>query len=352
MQTSSGLQKELEKHFSRQEFRRAAFGEVGTIRFPARAAESYAQDLLGTLDIEAIRARGFRIVVDYGYSPASFVLPLVLGPLGVEAVAARPYVRRATPAESDSISRSRSGRPSGSSRRSAPTSESSSTARRSGCARGRAARESLRPELGCCSSCGSSRARAAPDSSPSRHGHEPRRGGRRGHGLEVERTPASLARADARRDRGRRHLRRLGDGRLRLPGVLPGYDAVASALQAARAARPDRAAALGARRRAAEAELVAPRGCRARGAEGLVMRSSTSSLEAARSTCSTGVKVFDERGWVQILPDPDEPLVHLYAEGATEEGSAALAEEFTRLVEAIVQGMRSSGEPEQASSGG
>ena len=25
-----------------------------------------------------------------------------------------------------------------------------------------------------------------------------------------------------------------------------------------------------------------------------------------------GLKVFDDRGWVQVLPDPDEPLVHLY----------------------------------------
>ena len=30
-----------------------------------------------------------------------------------------------------------------------------------------------------------------------------------------------------------------------------------------------------------------------------------------------GIKVLDERGWVQVLPDPDEPLVHLYAEGET-----------------------------------
>ena len=28
-----------------------------------------------------------------------------------------------------------------------------------------------------------------------------------------------------------------------------------------------------------------------------------------------GIKVFDERGWAQVLPDPDEPLVHIYAEG-------------------------------------
>ena len=49
-------------------------------RYPARVRESYAQDLLAGLDVEAIRARGFRIVVDYGYSAASFVLPLAARP--------------------------------------------------------------------------------------------------------------------------------------------------------------------------------------------------------------------------------------------------------------------------------
>ena len=35
-----------------------------------------------------------------------------------------------------------------------------------------------------------------------------------------------------------------------------------------------------------------------------------------------GIKVFDERGWMQVLPDADEPLLHLYAEGATRRGHA------------------------------
>ena len=86
------LQKEIEKHFTRGELRRVGYNEVGSITYPARVRESYAHDLLGTLDTEAIRARGFRIVVDYGYSGASFVLPLVLGPLGVEAVAAHAFI--------------------------------------------------------------------------------------------------------------------------------------------------------------------------------------------------------------------------------------------------------------------
>ena len=39
---SAALQKEVEKHFTRQELRRVPFGEVGSITYPARARESYA----------------------------------------------------------------------------------------------------------------------------------------------------------------------------------------------------------------------------------------------------------------------------------------------------------------------
>ena len=63
------------------------------------------RDLLDALDRDVIRERGFRIVVDYGYSATSFVLPLVLGPLGVEAVGAHASPRTGDPAASlrDSI---------------------------------------------------------------------------------------------------------------------------------------------------------------------------------------------------------------------------------------------------------
>ena len=88
---SAELQKEVEKHFTRQELRRVPFGQVGGISYPARARESYATELLADLDTAAIHRRGFRIVVDYGYSAASYVLPLVLGPLGVEAITAHAF---------------------------------------------------------------------------------------------------------------------------------------------------------------------------------------------------------------------------------------------------------------------
>jgi phosphomannomutase len=39
-----------------------------------------------------------------------------------------------------------------------------------------------------------------------------------------------------------------------------------------------------------------------------------------------------------VLPDPDEPLVHLYAEGRTTEESAELERETRDLVEEAMQG--------------
>jgi phosphomannomutase len=39
-----------------------------------------------------------------------------------------------------------------------------------------------------------------------------------------------------------------------------------------------------------------------------------------------------------VLPDPDEPVIHLYAEGETAEASEELASELREIVEEIEQG--------------
>jgi len=60
-------------------------------------------------------------------------------------------------------------------------------------------------------------------------------------------------------------------------------------------------------------------------------------LEGRDVDVTDGIKVFDERGWAQVLPDPDEPLVHIYAEGATTEASTELESELRGMVEEIMQ---------------
>ena len=49
-----------------------------------------------------------------------------------------------------------------------------------------------------------------------------------------------------------------------------------------------------------------------------------------------GLKVHEERGWAHVLPDPDEPVVHVYAEGKNEEDAQRLEQEYLALVEDVV----------------
>ena len=70
------------------------------------------------------------------------------------------------------------------------------------------------------------------------------------------------------------------------------------------------------------------------------MRVLTERLKDRRTDVLDGIKVFDERGWAQALPDPDEPVVHIYGEGETEDASAELAGELRALVEEAMQGDR------------
>src|SRR5439155_3593297 len=62
---SPALQKEIEKNFTRGELRRVGFPDIGTITYPARVRETYAQDVLAGLGLYAFRACGFRVVVGY-----------------------------------------------------------------------------------------------------------------------------------------------------------------------------------------------------------------------------------------------------------------------------------------------
>jgi len=71
--------------------------------------------------------------------------------------------------------------------------------------------------------------------------------------------------------------------------------------------------------------------------KGLVMRVLSERLKGRDVDLLDGIKVSERRGWVQVLPDPDEPLVHIYAEGRDEKTSNALESEYRTLVEEVLQ---------------
>jgi mannose-1-phosphate guanylyltransferase/phosphomannomutase len=62
-------------------------------------------------------------------------------------------------------------------------------------------------------------------------------------------------------------------------------------------------------------------------------------IEAAKdmdTDHTDGIKVFGPRGWVQMIPDPDEPVFHIYAEGTTRQDSVRLEAKYRGMLEQIV----------------
>ena len=84
-------QRKIENYFHREDFRRAFPDEMGAITYPPRLVESYLGSLVDAWDSGLIRARSLRLVIDYAYSPASLLLGTVLDKLGVEVMTLNAY---------------------------------------------------------------------------------------------------------------------------------------------------------------------------------------------------------------------------------------------------------------------
>jgi mannose-1-phosphate guanylyltransferase / phosphomannomutase len=336
IQLTTELQKETEKHFNRHELRRAAFNAVGDVTYPARVRESYAQDLLSTLDRDAIRARGFRVVVDYGYSATSFVLPLLIGPLDVEAVSAHAFSYDG--AEPSATLRESVGQ----AKRlvSAIGADFGAAFDRAGerlflideQAREIPVDQTLLLFLRLLSNAGRRGKVAIPITVTSRVEQMVK-----GSGLEVIRTPASLAElTKAAAEEGVVFAGAVGGGYV-FPEFLPAYDAVASLCKLLELLAPVKKPLSELVAELPKTTLVHRQLPCPWSLKGTVMRVLTERLRDRKLDLIDGIKVSDRRGWAQVLPDPDEPVVHVYAEGKTEDDSNELEEELRELVEEIMQ---------------
>jgi mannose-1-phosphate guanylyltransferase/phosphomannomutase len=92
---SEEVQRKIERLFAREDFRRVFPSEIGDIGFAPRALEHYTSALEATVDIERIRAERFKVVIDYAYGSVSFAMPNVLSKLGLEVLAVNPFASTA-----------------------------------------------------------------------------------------------------------------------------------------------------------------------------------------------------------------------------------------------------------------
>ena len=317
-------ERRLEGLYFREDFRRAAFYEMGDIEEHHTALGDYVQHLLASVDAEAIRAGAYRLVIDYDYSQASQVLPDVLHLLGVTTVPLNAGVaegprHRTVPEETALITRT------------------------------------VQADLGCLFNATGERIEVIDDQGSVLSGYElfgllVRWWSHRGtmlapasspqwvRGLVEEQDssfvttigePNQVLRAAASPDAC---LATDGEGGLIWPYFFGAFDgmytlvkllelrAVAGEPISAATARLPRAAYLTA------TEFVPWE------AKGRVMRTLLEEHRDQDVDLVDGIKVFVDDGFVLVRPDPDEPACHIVASVGDEARGRALLEEYSRRV--------------------
>lgn len=84
---SQSAQRDVERVFFREDFRRVYLDEIGLISDAPHVIERYTEGFMKTINVQAIREAHFHIVVDYASAPSALVLPSILTDLHCHVVA-------------------------------------------------------------------------------------------------------------------------------------------------------------------------------------------------------------------------------------------------------------------------
>src|SRR5437764_3788188 len=83
----AGTQRKVERNFYRDDIRRVLAHEIGELSFPARGREYHIREMMNVVDAQTIRNRTPKLVVDYAFGAMSLTGLGILGRLGVDLLA-------------------------------------------------------------------------------------------------------------------------------------------------------------------------------------------------------------------------------------------------------------------------
>ena len=349
---SIGQEKRIERLYFRQEFRRAFFDQIGEIIFPPRALEYYAAgmlDALGVIDarewvrVPEPRTPRLKAVVEMSYGVASIVAPQVSAGWGIDLIALQPFLD--------------------SERSSAPTSQVAETMQEAS-----DAVRNFRADFGIvldaagqraillspdgqvldgdtalhamvdlfCSSCEGATvavplaASRVVESVAARHKGSVVRCGRSNRAMSL------AAQAD--------DIGFVGDrsGGYMFPAFLAAFDAVMTLGMVARlladtGRRLDDVVASLPAHHLMEASVPCPSSLK-----GAVMREVAESSSGLEVEMTEGIRVAGDGGWALILPDSQDPVVQVFAEGEDDAASRRLLDRYAALVGAVAGPQESS----------
>ena len=337
---TSQRERSIESIFFREDYRRVAPEQMGAIVFPARLLETYLGALLDACDIDRIRRRGLRVVLDQGGAGNTQIASSVLDALRLEVI-------------SVNILDGRDRQPGSTG---APAAERVERVGRLVCA--------MQAHLGVIlDPAGESvtvldeNGRMVSDVSLLllllRHACEMHGPGNlavpvhmtrrveevaKGCGGSVIRTKASESSLLAEASRSHTVFAATEGGKFILPAFLPAPDGLMSfifALEMVSVAPVTLSQLVAALPEVTVRHAVVACPWNVKGA---VMRKLVEDLKQQKVSLLDGVKLtIGSDEWVQFLPDAGKPIFHVYAEGLTSAASDALLAEHVRMVEEVVR---------------
>ncbi|HWE66244.1 MAG TPA: sugar phosphate nucleotidyltransferase [Acidimicrobiales bacterium] len=338
---SENDQRRIERLYHREEFRRVTAGEIGDIDFSPRAIEHYTADVVEAFQLPSAPRHELKLVLDLSYGAASFVMPNLLSKVAADVLSINPYAHTPGMISVD---------------RASSAARVSETVRRSGA------------DLGAVIDAGGEHLTLVTDTGRVLSDDEAMMvflelitAGSEGEGLVRVALPvtASVLAYQLCASRGAEVVTTAlspsglmevaasggmtfaadQEGGFIFPSFLPSFDGAAALIEliallgrshetlAEVAARVPMVPIL-------HSEVETPFE-----QKGLVMRTLMEQLadSEAELTLIDGIKVQTDQGWVLVVPDPEEPATHIWAEGADWLASEALTNEYVERLRQILR---------------
>jgi len=328
--------RKIERIFNREDYRRVFPSEIGDIDYPPRALEHYATALEAIVDLPAIRASKIKVVADYGSGAVSFIMPNLLAKLGAEVLAINPFASTQGAAEFEREKNAKvvAGLVTSSGANLgvmfSPGGQLLSVVDDSGRLLEHTELVLALIELRGASLDGARVALPVSMTTKATELVESRNG-------SVVLTQTSGAEIMSAASDPFVCLAADTDGRFVVPGFMPAFDATATfvslldLLAASDRSLSDVVDGL------PDVFMVTREVVTPWEQKGAVMRVLVEQSKSRETDLVDGVRIHHPEGWALVLPDPDDPITRVMAEGVDQAAAERLADEYVRRIEQLVR---------------
>ncbi len=338
---SENEQRRIERLYHREEFRRVTAGDIGDIEFSPRALEHYTADVVEAFDLAHSARRELKLVLDLSYGAASYVMPNLLAKVEADVLSINPYAQTPGMISVDLATSVagvvRSVRSSGADLGAVVDAGGEHLTLVDGSGRVLSNDEALMVFLELVTD-------------PGRDGPHARNGtaGRgvkvalpltvsqkayqlcAARGVEVLATALSSSKLMEAADSGGVTYAADQDGGFVFPDFLPSFDGAAALINLIALLGRSGESLAEVVARVPELPVMRTEVETPFEQKGMVMRTLMEQLteEGAELVLLDGIKVITPTGWVLVIPDPEEPTTHVWAEGAHRADSERLSLEY------------------------